>query len=289
MPLESIGLSRPAQQVLRHPLAFALQTVRGFNRNQGMMLAGAIAYYALLSLVPLLILSVIGLSHVVERTELLVALGRYLEWLVPSQSQAVVEDIAGFLDNGIALGAALVMTMLFFSSLAFGILGKAMAVIFPHRGLVEKRHFLVSLVLPYCFVLLIVLALLFLTLATSVLQIVAGEHVHVLGADWSLSGVSGLFFYLVGLVFEVLMVAALYLMLPVGRMPWRHAAIGGAVVTIVWELLRHALIWYFAHLSRTSVVYGSFTTTVVALFCMEILALLLLFGAQVISEYERLE
>jgi uncharacterized BrkB/YihY/UPF0761 family membrane protein len=36
-------------------------------------------------------------------------------------------------------------------------------------------------------------------------------------------------------------------------------------------------------------VYGSLTTAIVVLLSLEILAGLLLFGAQVISEYERLE
>lgn len=289
MKLSQVRISRAARHVVTHPLEFAMQTLRGFNKNQGMMLAGAIAYYALLSLVPLLILSVLALSHLVDRGDLLVALGRYLEWLVPSQSKAVLTDIAVFLDNRIALGAVLVLTMLFFSSLAFGILEKAMAVIFPHRGTIKKRHFLVSAVLPYCFVLLLCIALLLLTLSSIVLQTMAQEGLHLLNRDWSLVGVSGLIFYVLGFAAEVLIVATLYLVLPVGKLPLSHAVIGGLVVSTVWEIVRHILVWYFTTLSKASVVYGSFTTTVVALFCMEIIAALLLFGAQVISEYERLE
>lgn len=98
------------------------------------MLAGAIAYYALLSLVPLLILSSIALSHWIDLSELLAALGRYLEWLLPSQSKAVLMDVNVFLDNRVTIGALLLVTMLFFSSLAFGILEKAMVPIFAHLG-----------------------------------------------------------------------------------------------------------------------------------------------------------
>ncbi|MES2949158.1 MAG: YihY/virulence factor BrkB family protein [Pseudomonadota bacterium] len=274
---------------MAHPLDFALQTLRAFNKNQGMMLAGAIAYYALLSLVPLLILSVITLSHFVDQSELLIALGRYLEWLVPSQSKAMLGDIASFLEDRIAIGAVLLVTMLFFSSLAFGILEKAMAVIFAHRGALKKRHALVSAMLPYCFVFMSGVLLLFLTLVSIALQTMAQESVYLFGRDWSLVGVSGLFFYLLGLGVETLIVAALYLSLPVGRMPWHHAVIGGLVATSIWEIIRHLLVWYFATLSKANVVYGSLTTAVVALFCMEIIAALLLLGAQVISEFERIE
>jgi uncharacterized BrkB/YihY/UPF0761 family membrane protein len=81
----------PAIQVLTNPLAFAMRVLRNFQAHRGFLLAGAIAYNALLSLVPLLILSVIVLSRLVSPAELLDTLGRYLEWMVPSQSSAVLE------------------------------------------------------------------------------------------------------------------------------------------------------------------------------------------------------
>jgi len=289
MRLPGVRVDKAARYILAHPLGFALQVLRAFNANQGMMLAGAIAYYALLSLVPLLILSVIALSHWVDQSELLVALGRYLEWLVPSQSQAVLGDVNVFLDNSVSIGAVLLVTMLFFSSLAFGILEKAMGQIFAHRGLVFKRHRLVSALLPYGFVLALVVALLVLTVATIGLQTLAQESIVLFGIEWSLVGVSGLFFYLLGFTAETLIVASIYLTLPVGRMPVRHALIGALAAMSVWEIIRHMLVWYFTSLSKANVVYGSLTTAVVALFCMEIIAALLLVGAQVIAEYERLE
>lgn len=281
--------SKPAQQILRHPLHFARRTLKNFSRNQGMLLAGAIAYYALLSVLPLLILAVIALSHLVDQAILLSTLGHYLEWLVPSQSKALLTDISDFLDNRISIGVVLFATMLFFSSLAFSVLEKAMSVIFAQRGFVHKRHFMVSAVLPYCFVLLLCIALLALTLASVALQAMAQESMHLLGRDWSFRGLSGALLYLLGLGAESLILAGLYLAMPVGRMPLRHALIGGVTATALWEIIRHILIWYFTTLSKASVVYGSLTTAVVALFSMEIAATLLLLGAQVIAEYEHLE
>lgn len=282
-------LSPAARQVCHHPLAFLRRVVDGFGHNQGFLLAGAIAYYALLSVVPLLILSVIALSHLVEQAELFGALGRYLEWLVPSQSQAVLADVSSFMANRVAIGAVLLVTMLFFSSLAFSVLEKAMAVIFAHRKATRDRHALISAVLPYSFVLLLAIALLAVTIASVLVQALAQESIHLLGRDWSLRGLSGLLFYLVGLGAEMAILTIVYLVLPVGRTRLRHALVGALSATAIWEVLRRILLWYFATLSKASIVYGSLTTAVVALFSMEIAAALLLFGAQVISEYERLE
>jgi membrane protein len=64
-------LNPAAAAVLAHPLQFLRKVIKGFIANQGLLLAGAVAYYALLSVVPLLILTVIALSNFVDQTELL--------------------------------------------------------------------------------------------------------------------------------------------------------------------------------------------------------------------------
>jgi membrane protein len=280
--------SKPALHVMKHPADFALQTLRGFNKNQGILLAGAVAYYALLSVLPLLILSIIALSHFVDQAELLNTMGRYLEWLVPSQSQAVLSDVSSFLENQVSNSVVLLVMMVFFSSLAFSALEKAIAVIFHRRGAVNKRHFIVSAVLPYCFVLVLCIAMLGMTVVSIILQSMVLESVHLFGHDWSLRGVSGTLLYLLGFLVETVFLSVLYLVLPVGRIRFTHALIGGFMATALWEVIRHILLWYFSTLSKASIVYGSLTTAVVTLFSMEIAATLLLLGAQVISEYERL-
>src|SRR5450755_115769 len=150
-------LDPSAKQVLLHPGAFVWQTLKAFRANQGLLLAGAVAYYSLLSIVPLLILTVIALSQLIDQRELLATLGRYLEWLIPGQSHAIVGELAHFLDRRDGIGWLLLGTMLFFSSLAFAVLENAMSVIFLHRVVERKRHFLVSAIIPYCYIVFLAL------------------------------------------------------------------------------------------------------------------------------------
>ena len=65
--------------------------------------------------------------------------------------------------------------------------------------------------------------------------------------------------------------------------------IGGLTAAMLWEITRHLLVWYFSSLSSASVVHGSLTSAIVVLLSIEIAAALLLLGAQVIAEYERLD
>ncbi|WP_338768496.1 YihY/virulence factor BrkB family protein [Massilia sp. METH4] len=273
--------------VLGHPLRFALQCLRGFRANQGLLLAGAVAYYSLLSIVPLLMLVVVALSHVIDPAELIETIGHYLEWLVPGQSRAIVDEVAHFLDHRDLVGWFLVLTMLFFSSLAFTVLENAMCVIFIHRVAVRRRHYLVSAILPYCYILCLGIGALIVTLVAGSLQVIGAESVRLFGVEWSLQGLSGALLYMLGLAGEVLLLSSIYMVMPVGRLSWQHALIGGVTATVLWEIARHVLVWYFSTLSQVNVVYGSMTTAIVVMFSLEIGATLLLFGAQVIAEYEK--
>jgi membrane protein len=276
-----------AQQVLKQPGAFVIGTLKAFRANQGLLLAGAVAYYALLSIVPLLILIAIALSHVIDEAELLQTLARYLEWLVPGQSRAIVAELANFLEHRDVIGWVLLATMIFFSSLAFTVLENAMSVIFFHRVAIRRRHFLVSALLPYCYILFLGIGLLLMTLVSGGLQVIGQESVDFLGHSWSLGGVSRVLIYFLGLGGEIFVLTSIYLVMPVGRLSLQHALIGGITAALLWEITRHVLVWYFATLSQVSVVYGSLTTAIGVLLSLEIAATLLLLGAQVISEYER--
>ena len=177
----TLRLRGSAAVVARHPAAFLRAVLKGFRANQGLLLAGAVAYYALLSLIPLLILVLIALSHVIDEARLLATLREYLEFVVPGQSGALVEELRAFLAHRDMLGGLLLGTMLFFSALAFTVLENAMSVIFFHRVAVRRRHFLVSATMPYLFILFLAVGLLVMTIVAGRLQVLAGRHISVFG------------------------------------------------------------------------------------------------------------
>ncbi|MBP1752036.1 MAG: hypothetical protein H6Q57_872 [Geobacteraceae bacterium] len=48
--------------------SFLLRVLRGFRRNQGLLLSGAVAYYTLLSVIPMSILALLVLTHFIEES-----------------------------------------------------------------------------------------------------------------------------------------------------------------------------------------------------------------------------
>jgi YihY family inner membrane protein len=274
--------------ILRQPSRFILSVLGNFRRNQGLLLSGAVAYYTLLSIVPMFALILVGLSHFIEEEQLYNTILTQLNLLIPEHAERVAGQVWGFLARRKLVGVFGILFMLFFSSMAFTVLESAMAVIFSHRARKHRRHFLISAIIPYAYIFLMGLGLLLVTLFAGALDALADEHVIILGWDLSLEGPSRFVLYLSGMVGMVIMLTSLYMVMPLGHISIRYAIIGGFTATGLWEVIRHILVWYFSKLSLVNVIYGSLATAVVALLSIEVAVIILLLGAQVIAEFERL-
>jgi YihY family inner membrane protein len=270
--------------VLRRFFSFLLSVVRAFKRNQGLLLSGAVAYYTLLSIVPLSILALIGLSHFVEEEQLFYTLSTYLEMIIPGYAATLTEQVRVFLEHRNVVGIIGFLVMLFFSSIAFTVLENAMSVIFFHRVRIKRRHFLISAIIPYVYILVLGVGILLVSFITGAIETLERKQVIIFGWTLSLEGTAGVALYILGIAGEVLLLTSLYLVMPVVRITFRRALIGGIAATILWEIVRRVLVWYYSVLSMVNLIYGSFATAVVALLSIEAAVLILLLGAQVIAE-----
>ena len=273
--------------MLRQPGRFLIQVIRNFNANQGLLLSGAVAYYTLLSIIPMLALILVGLSHFYQGEQLYNTILTNLKLVIPGHAERVADQVWGFLARRQLVGVFGTLFMLFFSSMAFTVLESAMAVIFSHRVRKIRRHFIISAIIPYAYIFLMGVGLFLITLVSGALDALAHQHIVILGWDLSLAKTSRAALYLSGLLGMVIMLTSLYMVMPVGRISLRHALIGGIIATVLWEIIRHLLVWYYSTLSLVNVIYGSLATAVVTLLSIEIAVIILLLGAQVIAEFDR--
>ncbi len=279
------------QQIVRGVLgrlfSFLFSVLRGFKRNQGLLLSGAVAYYTLLSIVPLSILALIGLSHFIDEGQLFHTLSMYLEMIIPGYAATLAEQVRAFLEHRNVVGIIGFLVMLFFSSIAFTVLENAMSVIFFHRVRIKRRHFLISAFIPYVYIFVLGLGILLVSFITGAIGALENRQLVIFGWRLSLEGSSGVVLYVLGIIGEVLLLSSLYLVMPAVHITFRRALIGGVAATILWEITRRVLVWYYSVISVVNLIYGSFATAVVALLSTEAVALILLLGAQVIAELER--
>jgi len=277
-----------ARFVLDNPWQFAKRVIVGFSANQGLLLSGAVAYYTLLTIVPMFALILAGLSQFQETQPLLDTLREYLLLITPNQADVLIDQISAFQQNWKVVGITGIIIPLFFSSFAFTSLENAMSVIFFHRVAIHRRHFLISAIIPYCYIVLLGVGMLLVSVVSGSLHSLDTRSLVVMGQNWSLSGVETVLVYLLGILGEILLLTSIYLVMPVGRLSLRHALIGGMTAALLWEITRHVLVWYFSTLSLVNVVYGAFATVIIILLSLEAAAIILLLGAQVIAEYERI-
>ena len=279
----------PLSYVISHPGQFSIDVLRGFRENQGLLLAGAVAYYTLLSIIPVFALVLIVLSYFVDTQLLLETLSTFLMMATPARIDTLTTHLETFLANWRVIGTVGILLLIFFSSLAFTVLENAMSAIFFHRQLKHRRHFLVSAVLPYIYILLLTAGFLVVSLMSGWLHQHSEATPSLFGIDINMTQTTATVLYALGVFGEILLLTSVYLVMPVGRLAWSHALVGGITATILWELTRHILIWYFSTLSFVSVIYGSLATTIIILLSFEFGAIILLLGAQVIAEYERID
>src|SRR5215467_1882650 len=186
-------MARPSdawRKLINQPGHFTLQVLSAFQKNQGLLLSGALAYYILLSVIPLFTFLLLMLSHVLDEGVLMATLRRYIGLIIPGSSADVVAQVRNILEHREVAGWVVLGAMLFFSSLAFSVLESAMSIIFVHRVRHKTRPLLVSLLLPYLYIILLGVGFLVMTVIASLLQRMSDDQLLLLGRGWSLDRLS---------------------------------------------------------------------------------------------------
>jgi YihY family inner membrane protein len=286
MSYPTMSRRQNAFQLMGNLFSFLLRVVHGFISNQGILLSGGIAYYTLLSIVPLSIIALIVLTHFIEERWLILTLSTYLEIVIPGYAATLTEQAQAFLEHRKVIGIIVFFSMLFFSSMAFTMLENAMLMIFSQRNNIQHRPFFISAIIPYVYILVMGIGVVLVSLIVGAIETLESRHLTILGWNLNLGGATGVTLYILGILGEVLILTSVYLVMPAMRVKFRHALFGGITSAVLWEITRRILVWYYTTVSIVNVIYGSLAITIVALLSIDAAAIILLFGAQVIAELE---
>jgi len=241
----------------------------------------------MLSLCPLCAVMIVALSHFFEPQELIKSMTVEVSLLAPGFTTTVTQVLEEFLGNRQVVGWTGVIVLLFFSSLAFRVLEDAIAIIF-HRPLPTlKRKFWVSAMMPYFFILIVAAGLIAITMVNAINDFRGGALSSFPRLDRLIQHYGGPLVNLTGLLMLVLLFTLLYKIMPVAKVRFHRALAGGFTAAALWEITRHLLVAYYTRVSLVNVVYGSIATIIIVLITMEVVALILLLGAQVIADLQR--
>lgn len=286
LPTATEGLVRRMLRVVPRALVFGWRVFGEFRKNRGFLLASALGYNTLLSIVPLFALVIVVLSTVLDGHMVVEVIGTQIDTVMPGRSGIVTEAFAAFVEQRATIGIIGFGALLLFSALGFRVVDEAFAVVFHRNRRGRAIHPLRGFVLPLAYVLLIGVGIFALALV-----MVAFDALPVQGGRWfglSVDPSTAVpLIKLLAFVGLVLLVSSFYWVMPVAHVAPGRALVGGLVASTLWEGVRSIMVWYFATLSLVDIVYGSLGTVVVVLLGLEVAAIILLLGAEIIAELER--
>jgi len=270
------------------------------------MVSAAVAFSALLAILPMLAVIIIGLSQVIDRYPLLETTYRYLRLLAHGESGSLVAQVVLYMDNGLLVGSVGVVILLFFAHQVFSILENTLAAIFYHRPPLSSRYlrekgmhpllfaFLFSLrclrvkvAHPFLLVFLLSFGLFICSISSGGLKTPFHLPVSIYEYSWDMGWLSTTGVYLLGAVGTLLILVSVYMVMPVVGLYKRHIKLAVVIVFGVWEFSRHILVWFFDVLSYINISFGSVAALVTILLCFYVASAWVLLCAHVIAEIDR--
>lgn len=277
---------------LRHLRILAFRTVSEFSDDNCSQMAAAISYYVLFSLFPLLIFSVGILGLVLQDSSLQRDLvDVVLEYIPLSQDRGrndveqAVRGVAG-VGSG-ALGILGLIGMAWSGSNMFGVIRRSLNIAYDlelHRPLIRQK--LLDLSMAIAFLPLFIASL----AATASIRAArrASEEVPVvqegseaLGFAWEVLPL------LVPVAMSFCAFMFLYWVVPATKARPRDVWLGALVAALLFEASKVGFSIYVENFGNYNVVFGSLGAVVAFLFWVYISGNILLFGAEIASEYPR--
>jgi YihY family inner membrane protein len=261
------------------------QSISSFREDECLNLSAAIAFYAILSLIPFLylLISLIGFLIGTEG-EILPKVSSYVTQLIPFISKPVLREVGRInLGSGIFAWFA-VFFMLWSSTLIFDSIEFSLKKVFNVRHL---RPFWISKIMSLLFV--PVAGLLFILLQVFGLFIDAfvrlNSYFGITVIPLFLNNIALKYIFPFLLTFVLL--SALYAIVPPARISLRQAMVGGFICATMLEVAKHVFGWMIKHNPNYGVVYGSLNTLIIMVIWIFYASAIFLFCAEIIAVYQR--
>lgn len=270
--------------VLQRAYEWGKATLKDYGDDRGPMVAAAVSFFTFISLMPLIMLGVAALGFVLgsaAKGESVVM--DFLRTNMPNASQsgeirsAIGHAIRG---RGAAGGIGLIL-LLWTGTSIFTNLEQAVNVVWDTQ---EKRSFLKSRGLALVLLIVVgglLLASFGITTFANLLQ-----RQKLLGLDlrggsflWRTVG------YALPPIISIAMFTLIYKVLPVARVPWKAALLGGVFTGVLWEIVKVIYTYYLIHFANMTPVYGSLAAIIVLVLWIYYSSSITLLGAQVSQSY----
>ncbi len=282
---ESFGLRkwRSAERLLGRVFVVKLliRTVQEMTTDDSTHMAAGVAYYAFLSLFPLLLGATVILSFFVDPQNVESSISTFSDQYIPGSTDLVVANVEAVLRLRGAIGLVAMLGLLWSGSAVFGAVNRAVNRAWDVRRdrpmyIGKPRQLLMALAFGGLF---------FLSLSAASAARLASELTG-LGALYDEFGRFVLQGISLTLTFTIF--AMVYKFMPNTKTYWRYIWSGALVGAILFEIAKNLFIVYLDKFANFENVYGSLAPVLGLLFWAYVSSLILIFGAELAAEFGRI-
>ncbi|APV44445.1 membrane protein [Dehalogenimonas formicexedens] len=245
-------------------------TIEELGRNDASHLAAGVAYFAILSLFPLLLgfISLAGLF--LPSDSVREAIITFIQQNLPISPDVVTQNIENIIAARGAVGIFSIVALMWTSSNMFTSIGVALN---RSCGVCDRTPFYLRKPRDVLFA----LAAGFLFLLSGVLptafSLIPEVSIPFFGTTASFILIA------VGSVLTFVVFIVMYVYLPVVRGKWRHIWPGALLATVLFEIVRVSFILFVAHFNRYNVIYGTIGSAIALMVWIYLSAFILLAGS----------
>jgi membrane protein len=258
----------------------------GFYESDNLTYAASIAYYALVSLFPFLLLAFAMLGGVTADAANRNAVLEFVLRYFPAQFEFITSQLDAFRTNRLSLGVAGTIALVWG---ALGVFGAISTAVNYAWGVEKQRSFWKHKLFSFLMLAVAGLILLVALLLVSATQMVGASWFAVVLPHFpALSVLRSLTVRNATTLLFILVVGLIYYFVPNAKVRFRDVWVGALVTGLLWKGALSALSWYMHDMTRFTRVNGSISATVVFLVWVYVQAVILLYGVEFTAAYARL-
>ena len=264
-----------------------VRAAREMSEDDVTHMAAGVAYYALFSIFPLIIGMITVFSYFLDSEQIQVQITGAVGGFLPGSEQFVHDNIEGILNIRSALGLFSLVGLLWSGSAMMGALDRA---INRAWDIHTDRPFYIGK--PRHILMVISVGVMFpISMSSAAVVRTAQElprfDLPIIGFVVNNMG----YFILQGVSFSLMLVIflMLYKMIPNTKTYWRYIWPGALLAAILFETSKNLFILYLERFASYQNVYGSLAPVIVLLLWAFVSSFIVLMGAEISSEYERLK
>jgi membrane protein len=262
---------------------------RGFVRlvsGNDLTHAAAIAYYALLSLFPFLLLAISILGSIAaddaDRLAVLTFVLRYF----PTQVDFVSTQLDAFRETRIQVGVGGAIALIWAS---LGVFGAITSAVNEAWG-VEKQHsFLKHRAVSFVMLVASGAVLIVALFLVSAVEVAEASWFGVMLARFAwLKVLQSLTLTYSATILLIIGVGLIYYFIPNAKIRFRDVWVGAALTGLLWRFAFSGFSWYIGRSGRLTLIHGSVAAVVVFLLWVYVSSVILMYGVEFTAAYARL-